>query len=222
VRNDQGGDKTGTPREKSPARLVIVAYGGLTALALVIGAARGAPNLLRCAPIGGWPLSGLASDAASAALGLCMAAVVILATRALVRTRPWAAALHEDLRPMARALGEGSVIVVALASSIGEEALFRGALVPALDASLRSPAGAVLSSLLFGAMHQMRGRSRVAWWAFATVVGLAFAGLFRLTGSLVGPILAHAAINAANLRFLLSHDPTRAPRLGGLLGPQRR
>ena len=120
-----------------------------------------------------------------------------------------ATALHEDLRPFARALGPSAVIPVALASAIGEEALFRGALVPAV--------GMVISSLLFGALHQMRGRSRFVWALFAFVVGLAFALLFRVTGSLVGPIVAHAAVNAVNLRFLLQHDPSRRPMLGGLL-----
>jgi membrane protease YdiL (CAAX protease family) len=49
-------------------------------------------------------------------------------------------------------------------------------------------------------------------------MGLLFALVFALTGNLVGPIAAHMAINAANLRFVRDHDP--APlhrRLGGLL-----
>ena len=70
-------------------------------------------------------------------------------------------------------------------------------------------------------LHQLRGRSRIAWWLFATVVGLAFAYLFRFTGSLLGPVVAHAVVNAANLRFLLSHDPQRTPQLGGLLAGRR-
>ena len=54
--------------------------------------------------------------------------------------------------------------------------------------------------------------------AWATVMGLLFGILFAATGSLVGPIVAHAIINAANLRFLRDNDPEAVPKpLGGLL-----
>ena len=43
--------------------------------------------------------------------------------------------------------------------------------------------------------------------------------LFALTGSLIGPIAAHALINGLNLLYLKSHDPEPQRRsLGGLLG----
>jgi membrane protease YdiL (CAAX protease family) len=78
--------------------------------------------------------------------------------------------------------------------------------------------GVVLSALLFGALHQVRGPGRWAWMAWATVMGLLFGAVFDATGSLAGPIVAHAMINAANLRFLRDHDPEAPPRqLGGLL-----
>jgi hypothetical protein len=43
--------------------------------------------------------------------------------------------------------------------------------------------------------------------------------MFQLTGSLLGPMLAHGLINGLNLWYLKSHD-TAPPRnyLGGLLG----
>jgi membrane protease YdiL (CAAX protease family) len=50
-------------------------------------------------------------------------------------------------------------------------------------------------------------------------VGLALGAMFQLTGSLAGPLAAHALINALNLSFLRSHDPDLGRRgLGGLLG----
>lgn len=197
----------------SPALLVAATYSAVTLVAVAIGLFRGAPNVLVCEPLRPVPGGALGAHVVSLALGLALAAALVFATRWLVHTKPWAAALHEDLRPFARALGPEAIVVVAIASSIGEETLFRGALVPAI--------GPIVSSLLFGALHQLRGRSRVAWWLFATIVGLAFAYLFRFTGSLLGPLVAHAAVNAANLRFLLTHDPHRTPRLGGLLGGRR-
>jgi hypothetical protein len=42
---------------------------------------------------------------------------------------------------------------------------------------------------------------------------------FKLTGSLAGPIAAHALVNGLNLRYLKLHDPEPPRRvLGGLLG----
>ena len=49
-------------------------------------------------------------------------------------------------------------------------------------------------------------------------LSLAFGGLFLATGSLLGPIVAHVAINVTNLRYLRDNDVTPKPRrLGGLL-----
>jgi hypothetical protein len=50
-------------------------------------------------------------------------------------------------------------------------------------------------------------------------MGFALGSIFELTGSLVGPIAAHALINWLNLLYLKSHDPGPPRRsLGGLLG----
>jgi len=56
----------------------------------------------------------------------------------------------------------------------------------------------------FGLAHQMRGPGRWPWVAFSAIVGLALGALYAATGSLLGPIAAHAAINAANLAWLRS------------------
>lgn len=188
--------------------LVVSAYAVVAGVGIAIAALRGHPNVFVCESL---RLSDdpFAGHMASLAGGVAIAIVVVAATRYLVRNREWATALHEDLRPMARALGEGAILPVALASSVGEEVLFRGALTPWL--------GVIASSILFGLLHQMRGRSRLSWILFATAVGLMFGALFRTTGSLAGPILAHAVINAANLRFLLTHSPSRPQAMGGLL-----
>jgi membrane protease YdiL (CAAX protease family) len=188
--------------------LVVGAYAIVAAVGLGIAALRGEPNVFVCESyrLGGSPLSGHLTSLAG---GVAIAITIIAGTRYLVRTTAWASALHEDLRPMARALGEGAIVPIALASSVGEEVLFRGALVPWV--------GVIVSSILFGALHQMRGRSRLSWIAFAIVVGMLFGGLFRATGSLLGPIVAHALINGANLRFLITHAPARRETLGGLL-----
>ena len=54
----------------------------------------------------------------------------------------------------------------------------------------------------------------------AAIMGLSFGALYKLTGSLLGPVVAHVAINWVNLRFLRDSDfePPRQRALGGLLG----
>jgi hypothetical protein len=103
---------------------------------------------------------------------------------------------------------------MAVASGIGEELFFRGLLAQTI--------GIVLSSLAFGVLHQVRGQGRWAWAAWATVLGAMLAVLHAMTGQLVGPIVAHVAINAANLRYLrdTAVDPEPPRRLGGLYSPR--
>ncbi len=152
-----------------------------------------------------------ASHAYSLALGLAFGALVVLGTRVLVPRFAWARDLHQELRPIARGISGTGIIVVAILSALGEELLFRGVLQPWL--------GLVPQALLFGVMHQVRGRSRWVWVGWATLVGLALGAIFELTGSLVGPLVAHAVINGLNLMYLKTHDPEPPRRsLGGLLG----
>jgi CAAX protease family protein len=146
----------------------------------------------------------------SLGLGVPLGAVTIVSTRIVVRRSSWAHALHEALRPAVHSADDMTVFAVAAASSAGEELLFRGLLVPIV--------GVFASSILFGAVHQIRGPARWPWMAWATLMGFLFATVFASTGSLAGPLVAHAAINHSNLRFL--RDNSRIPRrrsLGGLL-----
>ncbi|AUX47144.1 hypothetical protein SOCE26_086560 [Sorangium cellulosum] len=138
----------------------------------------------------------------SAVLGFTLAAVVVLMTRIAVARFTWARRLHAELRPVARDLSLSQVLLLAGLSSLGEELLFRGLLTPLL--------GVPLSALLFGLAHQMRGPSRWVWVAWALVVGLGLGAIFAATGSLVGPFLAHAVVNAVNLSYLRDHDPDDA------------
>lgn len=135
----------------------------------------------------------------SAALGLAFALGLIVMTRVAVARFGWARRLHGDLRPVARDLSLGQILLLAGLSSLGEELLFRGLLTPLL--------GVFLSALLFGLAHQMRGPSRWVWAGWAMAVGVGLGAIFALTGSLVGPLLAHAVVNAVNLSYLRDHDP---------------
>jgi hypothetical protein len=153
---------------------------------------------------------GMPAVLVSAGLGIVLGAVTVAASRLMVRRAAWARALHAALRPAVHRAGTGGLIAVAVASAVGEELLFRGLLVQLL--------GVVVSSVVFGVLHQIRGPARWAWMGWATVMGLLFGSVFAGTGSLAGPIVAHALVNGANLRFLRDNDPSPPPRtLGGLL-----
>ena len=158
----------------------------------------------------GWlGASGAAARRVRHGMGVLRGAAPIIAT-VLVRRFRWARALHHALRPTVHGAGDAGLWLVAVASATGEELLFRGLLVPL--------AGVVASSFVFGALHQIRGQARWGWMAWATVMGLFFGSVFAATGSLAGPLVAHAAINLHNLRFLRDNDPRpRRGSLGGLL-----
>ena len=189
------------------ARVVVVAYLAVGVAAAAVAAALGR-DPLSC---NGWlGARGPASWLVSLGLGVLLGAVTIAATPPMVRRWRWARALHLALRPAVHKEHDGALLLVAVSSATGEELLFRGLLVPLI--------GVIASSLAFGFLHQIRGQARWGWMAWATLMGLLFGGIFALTGSLVGPLLAHAAINHSNLRFLRDNDPAPPRRaLGGLL-----
>jgi len=155
-------------------------------------------------------ISGLANalDAGSAHLssllgGLIFGLIVVASSRFTVQRFGWARRLHLELRPFALGLDATGIVVLALLSALGEELLFRGLLQPWM--------GLVPQALLFGLVHQMPGPSRWIWVSWALVVGLALGALYDVTGSLLGPIVAHATVNGLNLHFLKNHEPV-APR----------
>jgi membrane protease YdiL (CAAX protease family) len=101
------------------------------------------------------------------------------------------------------------VVGLALLSAVGEELLFRGVLQPGI--------GLLGQAALFGLLHQMPGPSRWVWSLWATLVGLLLGAAFELTGTLTGPIVAHALVNGLNLSYLKQTDLVPERALGGLL-----
>lgn len=165
-------------------------YGGMALAALVIAAGRGDPDLYRldeAAPA--WLLG--VGPALGAALGLGVVALTRVATSRF----QWARDLHASFRDLLGSLSTREIVILALASSIGEELLFRGALLPWM--------GVWLQGLVFAALHVGPGRRFLPWTISAAVLGLAFGGLAIWTGNLGGPIAAHFAINFLNLRYIV-------------------
>ena len=187
-------------------------YAAVALAALGIGWALGR-NPLETEPWLTESLSSRGRDAVSVAGGVLLAVASVRATRAFVRRFRWARMLHADLRPAIRHASGRALLVLGVASGTAEELFFRGILTPAI--------GLTLSAVVFGAVHllRLRGRAGLVWGAWATAMGWMFGGLFIATGSLVGAIVAHASINALNLRFVRDTELDPKPRrLGGLLG----
>ena len=134
-------------------------------------------------------------------------AVVVLASNLATRNTDWG---EELARAMGAALGPISTpnaILLAFASGMAEEMLFRGALQPRV--------GLVLASLLFGCVHFVPSRIFLPWTVFAVGVGGLLGVLFQWTGNLVAPVAAHILVNAINLPLLIRrYGPGASPAAG--------
>ncbi len=153
---------------------------------------------------------GPAREVFSLLLGLAVGGLVVIVTRVMVVRVGFVRRLHQDLRPLAQTMPKMTILLLALLSAFGEELIFRSLLLPWV--------GLVPQALLFGAVHQVGGSSRWVWMVWALLMGILLGAMFLLTGSLVGPLAAHALINYVNLLYLKHYDPEPTRRnLGGLL-----
>ena len=104
-------------------------------------------------------------------------------------------------RGFADMLGSFSVrdsLVVALASSIGEEIFFRG--------FLQGWLGIWWASALFALLHIGPDRRFASWPILAFMASLIFGGLLEHTGTVLAPIVAHGLVNFVNLRHIQSSN----------------
>ena len=163
-------------------------YGAMALVAIVLAAGRGDPDLYRLGAPPPWLL--LAGPLAGLATGLAVVWLSRLATRRF----QWARDLHVSFRDLLGPLTTRDIVILALASSIGEELLFRGALLPWL--------GVWPQALVFALLHVGPGKRFLPWTASAFVLGAAFGELAIHTQSLGGPITAHFAINYLNLGYI--------------------
>ncbi|KAG2500923.1 hypothetical protein HYH03_000750 [Edaphochlamys debaryana] len=130
------------------------------------------------------------------------AGVAVAAAAAVTGARQALLAVWTDLRvatdrsnaQILTPLNPIDVLVVALASGIPEELLFRGALVPASFPDWR---GVLLAAALFGVLHNTGGRNP-AFAAWAGAVGAVYGAAYVATGNIWVPAAAHVAANAAS------------------------
>jgi membrane protease YdiL (CAAX protease family) len=176
----------------SRALLVMGLYGALALVAIVLSAGRGDPDVYRLAERPAWvPL------VVSPLVGLVLALGVVGLTRIADARWAWARELNTGFRDILGPLTGREVVVLAASSAIGEELLFRGALLPWW--------GLWPQAIAFAILHIRYDRALVRFlpWTIASLVlGLGLGWMAQLTGDIGGPIVAHFVINLLNLKFL--------------------
>jgi membrane protease YdiL (CAAX protease family) len=165
---------------------------------LLIAAIRENPDLYRLGEPGALGLLG------GPVIGLAAGGAVVGLTRVATRYFQWARDLHGSFRDLLGPLTGHEIVILAAASSIGEELLFRGALMPWM--------GIWLQAAVFALLHVGPGKRFLPWTVSAFVLGVAFGGLALWTENLGAPIAAHFAINFLNLRHIVrTAVPALAP-----------
>jgi membrane protease YdiL (CAAX protease family) len=182
------------PRRLSRAQLVLGLYGALALSGVLVGAYRGDANVYTLPRVPATPLRFALSPLAGASVGL----LVVFLSRLAVHRFEWARLLHREFRALLGPLGAAEIFLLALASSVGEEFFFRGALLPAI--------GIWASSGVFALLHIGPGRRDLPWTISAFVVGLAMSALALSLGDLGAPIAAHFTINFMNLRHISRYE----------------
>lgn len=140
---------------------------------------------------------------ASLGLGLAVAAVVVATGRLASPRLGFARRMEEGLIRTIGPVSTLTCLVLALASSIGEELLFRGV--------VQEEFGIAVATVLFAAAHVPTERDMWPWPLFALVVGAMLGGLYDLTHAVMAPIVAHFAINFANLSWLAARARAQRP-----------
>jgi membrane protease YdiL (CAAX protease family) len=171
--------------------LVMVLYLAMGAAALAWGGLRGQPNVWQ---LPGRPPLVLAGIATGLALGLA----IVFASRLALYRFDWARALHREFRHLLSPMSDVEIVVLAGASSVGEEMFFRGAMLPAL--------GLVASSAVFALLHIGPKARHLPWTISSFGAGLTFGAVFLWTGDLTGPVLAHFLVNFLNLRHVAQYE----------------
>jgi membrane protease YdiL (CAAX protease family) len=140
-----------------------------------------------------------------AALGVGVGLGFVFASQVLDRYSEWAQELGREFGKIFGELRVEQVLILAVASGIGEEAFFRGCLQQLLTEVAFSGAWApwialTITSLGFGLLHIGPDlRKFFPWTIMAIVFGFVFGGMYLYTGDLLAPIVAHFTINFFNI-----------------------
>lgn len=177
--------------------LAVAAEGGLVLLALGLG------RWIGIAPFADleWTWRGLAwGIGATAPLLLGLAWCLHTTAPPVVRL---VRLVEQRLAPLFAGSGPVTVVLIAVAAGVGEEALFRGVVQPALAAHTPIAIAVLLTGLLFGAAHWITP----TYALLASIVGSYLGALFMLSGNLLAPVVAHALYDVVALAVLVRVKP---------------
>jgi membrane protease YdiL (CAAX protease family) len=179
-------------RSWSRPALVLVLYLALASAGIAWSSLRGDASVWR------FPGEENPQTLAGVLAGLFIGLGFVFASRYATHRFEWGRALHRDLRALLGPLPGAEILVLAVASAVGEEIFFRGALLPAI--------GIWASSGIFALLHVGPKLRFLPWTISSFVAGMVFGQLFLWSGDLGGPVVAHFTVNALNLRYLSNTD----------------
>lgn len=190
------------PRLGRSARIVAF-YASVAVAAVFWGALRGHANVFVLDGAG----RSFAQLLSSVALGVALGLLLVLLTRELQERYAWARMLHNEFRHLLGQLSRREIWLLAASSAIGEECLFRGALLLHLRSTLPGTAGDVLgiagSSLVFALLHIGPGARFLSWTVSALLLGVLLAVIYIGMGDLLAPIAIHFTINLLNMQDII-------------------
>lgn len=205
TRPDQDGqanaDTPARARGRQLVRLAVPFYAALAGVALAwrLG--------VRGAPMFALDDSGARTDVlplgSAVALGVGLGLTIVVLSQLWTRLWPSGEAVARMLGETLGELRGRECAVLAVASGLSEEMLFRGALQPEV--------GLLAASVVFGLAHLVPRWPLLLWSAFAVAIGFVFGGVFEWTGSLWVPVVAHVVVNAVNLPLLSRRYGRRQP-----------
>ena len=170
----------------------MVLYLALGAAALAWAGLRGQTNI--------WQLPGRGEPLvlAGIATGILIGLGIVFVSRLALYRFDWARSLHREFRGLLNPMSDFEIVVLAVASSVGEEMFFRGALLPHI--------GLYASSVLFAALHVRPHLRFLPWTLMSLIVGLIMGEMYVNLGDLGGPIAAHFTINLLNLEYISKNE----------------
>lgn len=177
-----------SPNPASFVRAALVFYGVMGCAALLWRMSTPGESIFH-------PSGGTADPSASIGFalvaGLGVGLLAVAASELLTRYTALGEALADTLGESLAGISRADAVLLAVASGVGEEMFFRGAMQPAV--------GLFWASIAFGACHFLPRKELVLWSLYAVGVGLGLGALFEWTGQLIAPIVAHTVVNAINL-----------------------
>lgn len=131
-------------------------------------------------------------------LGVGAAALLLGVWTVAERALPQARDLEHQIAALLGPMTRSEAVGLAVLSGFAEEVFFRGA----VQGTLPGVTGWLVASVAFGLVHTGPGRVFRLWTLFALSAGFLLGGLMLWRGNLLGPVVAHFAVNAVNLSRL--------------------